>query len=93
MARPDKSLQKELLKSCLFDRWNYRREGVVSINELRKFISQNVILVLASASFDINDANLIPNAGACTGCKKRTGNDRMLFPDVKQKDICTLPTC
>lgn len=93
MARLDKSLQKELLKFCLFDRWNNRREGVVSINELRKFISQNVMLVLASASFDINDANLIPNAGACTDCKKRTGNDRMLFPDVKQKDICTLPTC
>ena len=93
MARLDKSLQKELLKFCLFDRWNNRREGVVSINELRKFISQNVMLVLASASFDINDANLVPNAGACTDCKKRTGNDRMLFPDVKQKDICTLPTC
>ena len=52
------------------------------------------MLVLASASFDINDANLILNAGACLDCKKRTGNDRMLFPDVKQKDICTLlPTC
>ena len=93
MARLDKSLQKELLKFCLFDRWNNRREGIVSINELRKFISQNVMLVLASASFDINDANLIPNVGACTDCKKRTGNDRMLFPDVKQKDICTLPAC
>jgi ParB family transcriptional regulator, chromosome partitioning protein len=93
MARLDKSLQKELLKFCLFDRWNNRREGIVSVNELRKFISQNVMLVLASASFDINDANLVPNAGACTDCKKRTGNDRMLFPDVKQRDICTLPTC
>ena len=93
MARLDKSLQKELLKFCLFDRWNNRRESLVSINELRKFIAENVMLVLASASFDINDANLIPNAGACTDCSKRTGNDRMLFPDVKQKDICTLPSC
>jgi len=93
MARLDKSLQKELLKFCLFDRWNNRRDGLVSINELRKFIAQNVMLVLASAPFDTNDAKLIPNAGACTDCKKRTGNDRMLFPDVKQKDICTLPSC
>ena len=93
MARLDKSLQKELLKFCLFDRWNNRRESLVSINELRKFISQNVMLVLASAPFNTNDAKLIPNAGACTDCSKRTGNDRMLFPDVKQKDICTLPTC
>jgi ParB family chromosome partitioning protein len=93
MARLDKSLQKELLKFCLFDRWNSRRESLVSINELRKFISQNVMLVLASAPFNTNDAKLIPNAGACTDCSKRTGNDRMLFPDVKQKDICTLPTC
>jgi ParB family chromosome partitioning protein len=93
MARLDKSLQKELLKFCLFDRWNNRRESLVSVNELRKFISQNVMLVLASASFDTDDAKLIPNAGACTDCQKRTGNDRMLFPDVKQKDICTLPAC
>ena len=93
MARLDKSLQKELLKFCLFDRWNNRRESFVSVNELRKFISQNVMLVLASASFDTDDAKLIPNAGACTDCQKRTGNDRMLFPDVKQKDICTLPAC
>jgi ParB family chromosome partitioning protein len=93
VARLDKSLQKELLKFCLFDRWNNRRESLVSVNELRKFISQNVMLVLASAPFDTNDAKLIPNAGACTDCQKRTGNDRMLFPDVKQKDICTLPAC
>jgi ParB family chromosome partitioning protein len=93
MARLDKSLQKELLKFCLFDRWNNRREGVVSIIELRKFIAQNVMLVLASAPFDTNDVKLIPNAGACTDCNKRTGNDRMLFSDVKQKDICTLPSC
>jgi ParB family transcriptional regulator, chromosome partitioning protein len=93
MARLDKSLQKELLQFCLFDRWNNRRESLVSINELRKFISQNVMLVLASAPFNTNDAKLIPNAGACTDCSKRTGNDRMLFPEVKQKDICTLPTC
>ena len=93
MARLDKSLQKELLKFCLFDRWNNRRDGLVSINELRKFIAENVMLVLASAPFDTNDAKLIPNAGACTDCNKRTGNDKMLFPDVKQKDICTLPSC
>jgi ParB family transcriptional regulator, chromosome partitioning protein len=93
IARLDKSLQRELLQFCLFDRWNNRRESLVSINELRKFISQNVMLVLASAPFNTNDAKLIPNVGACTDCSKRTGNDRMLFPDVKQKDICTLPTC
>jgi ParB/RepB/Spo0J family partition protein len=93
LARLDKSLQKELLKFCLFQTWGQRRDGVVSINELRKYIAQNVMLVLASAPFNTNDANLIPNVGACTDCKKRTGNDRMLFPDVKQKDICTLPSC
>jgi len=93
LARLDKSLQKELLKFCLFNNWGQRRDGPVSINELRKYIAQNVMLVLASAPFNTNDATLIPNAGACTDCKKRTGNDRMLFSDVKQKDICTLPSC
>src|SRR5258708_16803476 len=66
MARLDKSLQKELLKFCLFDRWKNPREAIVSINELRKFITQNVMLVLASASFDITYATLILTFGACT---------------------------
>jgi|HubBroStandDraft_6_1064221.scaffolds.fasta_scaffold37618_2 hypothetical protein len=26
------------------------------------------------------------NTSACAACQRRTGNDRMLFPDVKQKD-------
>ena len=93
LARLDKSLQKDLLKFCLYTPWGQKRETPVSIAELKKHIAQNVMLVLASAPFKTDDATLIPNAGACTDCKNRTGNNRVLFSDVKQGDVCTLPSC
>jgi hypothetical protein len=88
LARLDKSLQKDLLKFCLHTEWGAKRDGLVSITELRRYIARTVMLTLASAPFKTADAALLPDVGACTDCKHRTGNDRLLFPDVKQGDVC-----
>jgi ParB family chromosome partitioning protein len=93
IARLDDSLQAGLLKFCLYEQWGEKREAPVSIPELRKHVAQNIMLVLADAPFDTNDAALILEAGPCTDCKKRTGNDQKLFADIEQADICTLPSC
>jgi ParB/RepB/Spo0J family partition protein len=37
--------------------------------------------------------DLVPAAGACTTCPKRTGTNPELFPDVKSADVCTDPKC
>jgi hypothetical protein len=51
------------------------------------------MLKLSSAPFDIKDAKLLPKAGDCIKCPKRTGNQADLFGDVKSADVCTDPKC
>lgn len=48
---------------------------------------------LAEAPFDVADKELLPKAGPCTTCSKRTGNQPELFSDVKSADVCTEPSC
>jgi hypothetical protein len=51
------------------------------------------MLRLKEAPFKTGDANLVPSAGACTTCPKRTGNQPELFEDVQNADTCTDPKC
>lgn len=49
---------------------------------------------LGDAAFDIDDAQLVPAAGACTGCPKRTSTAQDLFDDASQtSDSCTDEAC
>lgn len=51
------------------------------------------MLRLDKAKFPIADADLLPEAGPCGSCPKRTGHQPELFADVKSADVCTDPTC
>jgi hypothetical protein len=51
------------------------------------------MLKLSNAPFDIKSATLLPKAGDCIACPKRTGNQADLFGDVKSADVCTDPKC
>jgi ParB/RepB/Spo0J family partition protein len=57
------------------------------------FVRRNYMLDLGRAPFNIQDASLVPSAGTCGGCPKRTGNQGDLFPDVKNGNVCTDPVC
>ena len=35
----------------------------------------------------------MPSAGSCAACPKRTGNNPLLFPEIRQKSICTDRAC
>jgi ParB family transcriptional regulator, chromosome partitioning protein len=59
---------------------------------LAAWIESNILLQLASAPFDKQDDALVPEAGSCFNCPKRTGFNKLLFPDVR-KDSCTSPDC
>ena len=50
------------------------------------------LLQLASVPFDKQDEGLVPAAGSCVNCPKRTGFNKLLFADVR-KDSCTDPQC
>jgi len=64
-----------------------------SVRALGDYIQRDVLLDLARAPFPIDDAELVPAAGACGPCPKRTGNQSELFADVKKGDACTSPAC
>jgi hypothetical protein len=51
------------------------------------------MLKLVDAPFDRGDAKLVPKAGPCTNCPKRTGSQRELFSDIESPDLCTDPSC
>lgn len=57
------------------------------------YIHRTFHLELARAIFPIADATLVPDAGACPACPKRTGANPQLFDDVAQHDTCSDPAC
>jgi ParB family chromosome partitioning protein len=48
---------------------------------------------LKDAPFDKRNAQLVPAAGSCVDCPKRTGHNKLLFADLGKQDNCTDPTC
>jgi ParB family transcriptional regulator, chromosome partitioning protein len=66
----------------------------INVRELRDWIQREIHLSLAQAPFDVNDPNLLPAAGPCTTCPKRSGSNPLLFADaIKRPDVCTDREC
>jgi ParB family chromosome partitioning protein len=70
-----------------------RKAEACSVRQLRDWIEREVHLDLKHAPFDSGEANLLPAAGPCTACPKRTGNNPLLFPEIRIKSLCTDPRC
>lgn len=70
-----------------------RKAEALTVRELREWIEREIHLDLKHAPFDTEDANLVPVAGACSTCPKRTGNSPLLFPEIKNRSLCTDPGC
>jgi len=64
-----------------------------SVRDLIDWIDRHVHMDLNEAPFKKDDAQLVPYAGACVNCPKRTGFQPALFPDIAKKDTCTDPKC
>ncbi len=90
IARLQPDQQKDVLEAIEEDRWDDR---IMSVREVADYVERNIHLDLNSASFSKKDPDLVPSAGACTTCPKRTGFAPQLFPDIKKKDTCTDPDC
>jgi len=89
IARLQPDQQKEVLTYCV-------RRGesqAPSVCELDEYIRENILMDLAKTVFRKDDADLVPQAGACTICQKRTGSQPALFADVCKKDYCGDPAC
>lgn len=77
-------------KSC----FESKRNGLYgSVNDAKDFIERNIMQHLSAAPFDKKDTNLVPAAGACINCPKRSGCNTLLFQDIKQDDRCFDKKC
>lgn len=48
---------------------------------------------LKKAPFNVKDKNLLPQAGACSGCQYNSATVKSLFPEQAKQAICTNPVC
>lgn len=68
-------------------------EHLIPVAEFADWIAYTLHLDLHRAPFSTTDAHLLPEAGACLTCPKRTGVSPELFPDIAQQDTCTDRAC
>lgn len=87
---PDKETRIAAAKLVLEGEYG---EGPLNPKEARNQIERELLLRLGGTTFDRKDAKLVPDAGACGPCPKRSGNNQDLFGDVKGDDLCTDPKC
>lgn len=67
---------------------------VVLVSDARDLIRDRYMLELSSAPFSLSDAKLLPAAGACSACPKRSGAQRDLFDgDQPKSDSCLDSAC
>jgi len=96
IARIPAGLQEKALKQVLTGgEWDDdgRCRNPLSFRATAALVQRVYMLRLGDAPFDPKDAELVPAAGACEACPKRSGNQRELFGDVKDADVCTDTHC
>jgi len=91
IARLQPGAQDEALEAALgAHRWN---NVPLSVRELDDYIQSEILHDLNRAAFKKDDADLVPDAGACTTCPKRTGFNPELFPEIQKTDKCMDGEC
>ncbi len=97
LAKLQPGQQEEALAAC----WQESYTGgskvkriLLPVRHLREWIEHNILLELAAAPFSKDDTTLVPDAGSCVECPKRTGHNTLLFEGIASKhDSCSDPGC
>ena len=91
---PDHKLQIKAMKEIVKGDTYFGSTGdPMGYRKAAEHVQRNYMLKLSDARFTITAADLVPEAGSCKACPKRTGHDPGLFSDVKGADVCTDPPC
>jgi len=99
LARLQPEQQEEALAACYQDQYTSGngkpKRILLPVRHLQQWIEHNILLELASAPFSKDDAQLVPEAGSCLDCPKRTGHNTLLFAEIgaNQPDSCSDPQC
>jgi ParB family chromosome partitioning protein len=96
LAKLQPDQQERALAECFREEWaeggKEAKPVLLPVRHLQRWIEHQLLLILKLAPFNKRDAQLIPTAGSCIECPKRTGHNKLLFADVRE-DACTDPTC
>lgn len=87
---PNEQMQLKALEFMTRENWNGDLPGY---RECVSHVQHEFMLRLDAARFEITDALLLPAAGNCTDCVKRTGANPDMYYDVDSADMCTDPKC
>ena len=96
LAKLPAEQQEIALKACFKEIYNGGEKPnriLLPVRNLQFWIDSNILLVLKDAPFNKRDAQLVPSAGSCADCPKRTGGNKLLFTDFGKQDACTDPAC
>jgi ParB family chromosome partitioning protein len=98
LAKLPAGQQEAALKACFREVYNGGEKPtrvLLPVRNLQFWIASNVLLMLKDAPFNKRDPQLIPTAGSCADCPRRTGHNKLLFSDDlgRHGDQCTDPTC
>ena len=94
IAKLPPAQQPEAFKAAFRSTWigSAQTEILLPVRELAAWIESNLLLDLKTAPFDRADASLVPEAGNCHDCTKRTGANSLLFPETDH-DACLDGIC
>ena len=98
LAKLPADQQEGALSACFKEVYNGGSKPariLLPVRNLQFWIDSNILLVLKDAPFNKRDAQLVPAAGSCADCPKRTGHNKLLFGDDlgRSGDRCTDPSC
>jgi ParB family transcriptional regulator, chromosome partitioning protein len=98
LARLQPEQQEEALTACYQEAYtngSKPKRILLPVRHLQQWIEHNILLELAAAPFSKEDAQLVPEAGSCLECPKRTGHNTLLFAEIgaNQPDSCSDPKC
>ena len=90
--------RKRRLIACFREEWagadQKAKRILLPVRQLQVWIERNVLLMLKDAPFDREDPQLVPAAGSCLTCPKRTGHNKLLFAGISEhSDACSDPDC
>jgi ParB family transcriptional regulator, chromosome partitioning protein len=97
LAKIQPAAQEDALHACWQESYTGGTKAkriLLPVRHLREWIEHNILLELATAPFSKEDATLVPEAGSCHDCPKRTGHNTLLFEGIAaQHDSCSDPAC
>jgi ParB family chromosome partitioning protein len=97
LAKLQPGQQEQALAACFKEDWSAggqkAKRILLPVRNLHFWIESNILLILKEAPFDKRDAQLVPTAGSCTDCPKRTGHNKLLFSELGKLDSCSDPNC